>query len=1118
MSFQRSTLLVGSLLLGSGFVLGCSSGGGGGNSNAGLSTTFRLMNISVAENSVWQINRPIEFTFSMPVDFQSVSSNTINIQKSDGAPATGSFYLKPVDMDGDGIFETVDPKTVVFQPNCPTAADLSDAGLLPGGYFYTITLDGSASTTNTVLSMDSQALKETEIRTFSTPNSTNSTIAFTDTKPGPPVPLVRKAGSATTTDGISYIEIGGNADPASRMFFEFDATSQTYSVVPGANAPTTVPLNLYSNPNSAVAVILEFDQAVNPASTNISERRVRLEFRDSGGTWQPIDTRVELISNCSRSGATVRLEPLGLLPSDSQFRAVVLPGFQDIYGEFLSAELNQFATAPTDKLNFAGLMNPTDGADEFLEEFDFGGTSIESFQSTDALFDTPEAVWGKGNLTAAFDFSGNGGPGGDFDWHIRKDQIVILDTSFTEIIGGPGGVAKTTQGVYGGVVDVRNLVIEGGGELRVQGPNPMQLNATGYVQIDGLLNANGFNAKDVATLNTGNQVEIGGAGGPAGGVGGKASERLNSTTPRGGTGGGPFKEIGTGGQGGESAFSADRNGKDARRPGGGGGGRFAADYDVNPGLTGSGGTYAQNGYPGFKDPSDPKLVATGSLSKLKPAPGGEPGPGPFKDATTDNDFFGIKPVVSIDPGTGDATLDGLVRGELTRIWSGYGGGGGGEACPATRFPTPKWNAGSDEKGGGGGGGGGSVRIRALDKITFGRFGRLEAQGGKGGTGENTYFLDHVGGTGGSGSGGHVILESAVAIDFTNGNPGSALRRLFINAKGGTKKTGSLSDAPVNVSHGGGGGPGVVQLHVPSINPYSDDPNTSDIIVPTQILSVTNVEPLSTIVSPPGIHMIPTFGARSKARSKWISIGGADLDPGGGASLVSFLFGGTETAAGPGAGKILTDFEQVRQLAPLLGPSPLSATASILPDDVTLRLEGAELDPIINSMAALSTDIYLRTPSLLTNFLVEIGEIGNANNNLDFAVVSATYNETTNQLDLELDSSLVTVASFASGFAAEYRLIPRFFQVRTDNTLNYLPDSGFVRVTFDAARDDGFGNPDETNLLVSKTADISSFNALAPGELQFFRFEVEFDLDANGVGVSPSTKPITLDFLRIPFRF
>ena len=1106
MRIQLAPIVFGSVLLGTG--LSCSGGSGGGGGST-PDATFRLIGMSVSENSVWQINRPMEFEFSMPVNFLTVSSNTINIQKSDGTPATGSFYQKPVDADGDGVFESIDETTVVFQPNCPTAADLSDAGLQPGGEYYTITIDGAASTSNTVKSIDAHTLAQTEIRTFSTPNSTNSAIAFMDTRPGPPVPIVRPTLS-TTTKGVTYVEVGRNADPATRMFFEFDSTLQEYSVKPGKDAASTVPLNLYSDSTTAAAVVIEFNQAVNPSGTNISNRRLRLEYQDAAGDWQPIDTRVELISNCSRSGATVRLEPLGLLPGGSYVRAVVLPGFQDIYGEFTSAELNRFAVAPTDVINNSGLMNPSDGADEFLEEFNFGGAGIESFQSTTAVFDTPEAVWNNGKLTAAFDFSGNGGPGGDFDWHIRKNQIIILDTSYTEIIGGPGGVAKTTQGVINGIVDVRNLVIEQGGELRVQGPNPMQLNATGYVRIDGRLNANGFNAKDVATLDTGNQAEIGGAGGPAGGVGGKASERLTTTTPRGGTGGGPFGETNTGGQGGESGYAKESLGKDARRPGGGGGGRFAADYDKNPGLRGSGGTYAQNGYPGH-------ALCTGSLSKIKPAPGGNPGVGPFKDATTENDFFGIKPIVSLDA-SGTATIDTLVRGELTRLWAGYGGGGAGDACPATSFPTPRWKVSSDEKGGGGGGGGGSIRIRALGQIIFGRIGVIDVQGGQGGTGENTYFLDHIGGTGGSGSGGHVLLESAVRIDFTNGAPATALKRIYIDARGARKKTGTLSDAPKNVSHGGGGGPGVVQFHVPSIQPYSNDPDTSDIVVPTVLMQVVNVEPMSTIVRPPGIPMIPTFGARSKAQSRWISVGGAYINPSGGNDLIKYVFGGTETVAGPDYGKILTTFDQVTPLPPLIGPRPISATAKILPDDVTIRLYEAEITPLLTSTATVSTDIYLRTPALLHNFAVELVETGNPTNSLSYSVISAQYNNADKTLDLTLDSAVKTVGEFTASISAEYSLIPRFFRVRTDGLPDYLPSSAFVKIFFEGARDDGFGNPDEANLLVSKTANIDDFNGVGSGELQFFRFEVEFDLDAAGNGVTPETKPISLDFLRIPFRF
>jgi len=54
--------------------------------------------------------------------------------------------------------------------------------------------------------------------------------------------------------------------------------------------------------------------------------------------------------------------------------------------------------------------------------------------------------------------------------------------------------------------------------------------------------------------------------------------------------------------------------------------------------------------------------------------------------------------------------------------------------------------------------------------------------------------------------------------------------------------------------------------------------------------------------------------------------------------------------------------------------------------------------------------------------------------------------------------------------------------------------------------------------VDWTSDIRAFNALPAGALQFFRYEVEFDLDAAGQGVDADTEPVTLDFLKIPFVF
>lgn len=69
-------------------------------------------------------------------------------------------------------------------------------------------------------------------------------------------------------------------------------------------------------------------------------------------------------------------------------------------------------------------------------------------------------------------FGGTGGPNGDFDWVVRDGDVFLFDTTSTLIVGGPDGVPTTTQLATNGVVDVRNLLIEEGAVVRVQGPNP----------------------------------------------------------------------------------------------------------------------------------------------------------------------------------------------------------------------------------------------------------------------------------------------------------------------------------------------------------------------------------------------------------------------------------------------------------------------------------------------------------------------------------------------------------------------------------------------------------------------------------------------------------------------
>ena len=1078
-------------------LIGACAGGGGSGKPAG--DGFELVAISVPENAVWKINRPIEFVFSAPVDFQSVSSNTINIRTAGGIPTTGSFELKRIDFDGDGIEETVEDDTVVFFPSCPTQPDYSDAGLKPGGETYVITVVGSpGGGSNSVRSSNQQPLLRTQMRSFTTPNSSIASIVFVDSAAGAPVPVTRLEGTTRTVD-VTYVEIGGDADPARRVFFEFAPEDQTYAAVAGrSRSDALLPLNLYSDSTTRVAVMIAFNQAVDPSTTNISDRRLRLEHRDASGDWLPIDTRVELVSNCSGSGATVRLEPIGVLPSATLVRAVILPGFQDIVGDFQEIGLDRFAVARTAVLNYSTLNDPTVGADEFMESFDFGGDHLRSFEDRSALFDTPAARWDEGRLTAAFDFEGTGGPGGDFDWHIRAGEIFLFDTRSSTIIGGPGGAPFSTQYAFGGVVDVRNLVIEEGGVLRAQGQNTLQINATGTVRIDGELVVSGFNAKNVATLDSGHLPEIGGVGAAGGGRGGDASSRTTTSTPRGDTAEGPFGETGTGGRGGESGYARISLGIDARRPGGGGGGKFAADFDLVKQFEGR---FAQNGYAGNEN-------STGCVTRRKPALGGDAGSGPFLDGDPSNDFYGVKPIVTIGS-TGEIELVDLVRGELNRVWGGYGGGGGGDALPSTRCPTRGWTPASDEKGGGGGGGAGGVRIRALHEIVFGPMGKIQGRGGRGAAGENP---KRVGGSGGSGSGGHVILESAVRIDLTNGSPELA-PILHINTRGGARVADTRFGADTD-SWGGGGGTGVIQLHVPSISPPSDDPSTSDIIVPTAALD--RADPFTSVTSSTAIQMIPTFGARSKARTRWIPLGGASGTP----RPVQFVFDGVQTAPGANEGEIVTSGERVPPLAALLGPEVIDGnTVSILSDELTLRIGGASLDPLrSSSVGGVSSDIYLRTPALLRNFTLRLEDANNLSRFSEFDVASARFDESSGDLDLLVEDLGITLASVAGETTTQFTLIPRFFRVRTGEKLDELPDSAFVRITFEGAGADELGQVDEANLLVPATGDVSRFNALPPGELRFFRFEVEFDLDALGQGLSKDTKPIAVEFVRLPFRF
>ena len=1045
----------------------CSSGSGGGGDG------LQLTRISLLEGSVWKVNQEIVFTFSEPVDFSSVSLNTISIQTLLGTPATGSFFLRGVDR-------------VVFQPSCPRNDLLSDSGLTAGGVAYVIRVAGrSSGAANTIRSSSGEALQVTQTRNFTT-DALNS--AFLDTKPGGPLVIVRAQGSPDPD--ATYLELGG--DPDDRVYFERDPNQNLVLSRPGF----LVPLNLYGDPATRIAVVIQFDQSISPSSGNVSPDIMHLQFFDSAGVWRRLETRVTLLANCTDIGARVRLDPVGILPQGSQIRAVVLGGIADIVGETTGPADTGFAVADTQLVDYVSLTPADDLSDQFPESFDFGGGSALSFQDSSLLSASPAASWGNGLLTAAFRFEGTGGPGGTFDWLVEDGDRIVLDMDQGFILGADG---VTIQVVDDGRIDVRNLTIEAGGEVIAQGTQPLRIDATGDVIIRGLLDLSGTNASDVIVPNRGGEVEHGGAGGPGGGRGGSANEVITNSTPRGGVGQGPGSNTNAGGGGGESGFQVPThlNLKEARRPGGGAGGRFAANGGANGG---------------------PGAAVANSAVTGQPAPrGGTVASGPFVAGGASNDFFGTKAVAT----AGNVTS--LIRGELPSLWGGYGGGGGGNANPADKFPTPNWTTSSDEKGGAGGGGGGGLHLRALGKIQFGAGGQIRSNGGRGGVGENVQNQDHIGGNGGSGSGGHIVLETASFIDFTDGGAApNTPSRDWISALGGPSVTGPpVTGLAAGISVGGAGGPGVIQLHVPdSITAPSNILGTSDIVLPTPLNQI------DAVTSPAGNVLIPAFSARSVARSKWIALGGADQNPNGAPpSLVRFLFQGIETAAGPDEGKILVNGDEVREVDPLLDEDlEGNPNLTILADRVTLRVSGASLAPFGLSVGVVSNDLYLRTPALLEDFVLRLSV---ATQSQDFRVVSAAYSEGgaspgDESLSLTVSEETGDLQDFITANNAlgtiHYELVPRFFRVVTGGSDSALPSTAFVRIRFQGAEDDGTGSPDEANPLVDWTGDIAQFNTLGDGELQFFRFEVEFDLDAAAQGITGDTEAVTLDFLKIPFVF
>lgn len=418
-----------------------------------------------------------------------------------------------------------------------------------------------------------------------------------------------------------------------------------------------------------------------------------------------------------------------------------------------------------------------------------------------------------------------GGPGGNFDFQVPDGLVFTFNTASTIFTGGPNFLPTTQVLVTDGILHVRNLRIGNGAVLRCEGPHPVQIFATGDVEILGEIHADGFGSVGVVTLNTTNVPEIGAPGVCGGGRGGTGSPLTTQSSPQGGQGFGAFGALNGGGFGGEAGWATNTN-KNNRRGAGGGGGVFRRDQlkmgQLDESLIGLNAEDGFDGGPNALGALDPQAMAG-------PPQGGAKGPSIFQDGIVRNDFYGKQWV----PSTGQ-----VIEGELSAPSAGTGGGGGGDASFVSSgiYPNVPFSAFGDEKGGSGGGGGGSLFVVAKGSIRFGPLGLVSARGGYGGGGESTNFIDRVGSAGGGGSGGHVILQAGISIDMTqcdpftpailatggqggagaNDNHGASI------AGPGPAETNPADDACPDASlgcfgpyvgAGGDGGPGVIQLHV-----------------------------------------------------------------------------------------------------------------------------------------------------------------------------------------------------------------------------------------------------------------------------------------------------------------
>ncbi len=1141
-----------SLALGAALLLSSCSNSGGGGASTSTSKKLEVIGINVLPGQEWKINRPLDITFNRDVDFSTVNFNTINLVDSQGKGATGVFSQPIV----DGVLRT---DMVRFQPSCPLQADFSDAGLVPGST-YRLTVIGANAGGTAITDTAGEPLEEGALVEFTTPDSTDPLVLFVDTTAGPPVVVVRGLNddpalpaSALVLGGIEQEFLWSVADQAGKL--TFNVPLNHYSI-PENQIEIVLQFNQPIDPSptniSGDRIELQYATVPNPTDAdfapmqsqielvqNCSERGAEVRLRPLGLVPQDSELRVvlfqgfrDLIGDATTSDLANFTEMHTVTAGEDNplHPGVGNPEVDEIYESF---DIGGDVLGSIEDTQAVEQFPPAHWKDGILEAaFEFGGTGGPGGDFDWYVRAPTELVLDTVSDTIV------GGPGGA----PTKTQAVINGVVDIRDLWVEAGAKIRIVGPNTCTILCSGTArIEG--EITVSGSDSQgvtTLNTTNQPEQGAKGNAGGGDGGLGSFLTT-QSTPRGGPGFGAfgvpnlGGEGGETSYASTGKNDRRGAGGGGGRlgddvwhfhndtsttliraqaivglDAEPGAPGGEFGLGAVSQAE--RAQGGAIGPSPFIDADPNNNFLG---TMIVD-----DDPFDaiPGSVVLGELDDTLAGAGGGGG----GDAVN-SDSFPLVPFKNSGDekgaggGGGAGGLRILAIGDITIgkdgvpgfITANGGDGGGGEN---TSF--------FDRVGGGSGGGsGGHLILSSAGTIHF--HGQADASGGPGfWYRDNPALSIHsarpisaVGGQGGAGN------QSQGGANETGPQPWGcdSIPTFYDEGLSGTVPPFKPKEDFVcfhaqpdkndpsgfwTVGAGGDGSPGILQLHV-------DDPdlNLDFVDIPGSYMAGMDVTlycappPIGwTSPTTPPNRMVPFFGSESESQSKWIPLGLARINPGGGIDNLIFRFEGTDTATGviPGDGDGSTQL-----LPPILGPIVITSPT------YTITLSAAGL--------AAEDAIYTENPQLMRGFTIKLEDASDTTVFQHYSIVDATYDSAGDTLTFSLDPNGENPATFLSGGAIQAYLVPHFVRLITNGVFDSYPDATEVSVSFDAA------TIDTTTGAITNvhgfTPDISDlFPPANSTAWDVFRFRAHFNIDKDGGDIDITTPKPALDHLRVHFTF